>query len=375
MKTAHLKALLAAAVLLLLLTLLPTVWAGGAPGHYQISVLTDLGWWDAGRLVHTQDLSEQFVGLPRVPLADPIRVRVTHRGDTAAHIDAIRLADQVPLAVEGAGEPQDLALKKLAVHDYDLIDAKGRTLEFTFSPDPAATYIALVARIEPVIISQIPFRFPLENTGQEMTDSSAFYAYELGSRPGALTLNGELADEQLGEPFFVEFCKPTTGHPATFNHGWVLDDGNYLYVAIDFSGDNTLDGEVDYSAVYLAGSSGLRRFGLSVPDQTWGVPGFTYTDAEVYQHKVYEYRIPFEQLRLTDHAHGDVVKLAFEAYGTTGADDENGRDPLRKPVGGQTVPFSVPLPRWLRPTLAIIAGATIVFTTTALLRRRRKRNS
>jgi hypothetical protein len=272
----------------------------------------------------------------------------------------------VPLTVEGAGEPQDLALKKLAGHDYDLIDAKGRTLEFTFSPDPAATYIALVARIEPEVISDVPFRFPLENVGTEMTASSAFYEYELGSLPGSLTIDGELADEDLGEPFFAEFSLPGSGHPAAHTMGWVLDDGQYLYVAIDLVGDNTLEAVEDYSAVYALTPKGLHRMELSVTHQEWGRPGFTYTSAAPYQHKVYEYRIPLQELGIGAGTGQPVLSLAFEAYGTV--------TPAQPPtVGGRTTPFS--LPNWLRPTLAIIAGATIVFTTTALLRRRRKRNS
>jgi len=202
------------------------------------------------------------------------------------------------------------------------------------------------------------------------TTSSAFYKYELGTRPGALTLDGELVEDDLGKPFFAEFCKPTTGHPSTYNYGWVLDDGENLYVVIDFSGDNTFDGSVDYSAVYAATSSGLRRFELSVPDQTWGVPGFTYTDAEVYQHKVYEYRIPFSELGLSSPRKGHALELAFEAYGTTAIEPTPS-----EPVGGQTVPFSIALPHWLRPTLATIGGAVIVITTTALLRRRKHRNT
>jgi len=366
MKTLHLRALLVAAVLLLVLTLLPPVWAGGAPGYYQVSVLTDLGWWNAGRLVYGQDLIEHHLGLPRLPLADPVRVRVTHKGDTATHIDTVRLGDQVPAAVDGAVEPHDIALKKLADHDYDLIDAKGRTLEFAFAPDPEATYLALVARIEPKVISDIPFRFPLENVGTEMTTSSAFYKYELGTRPGALTLDGELVDEDLGEPFFKEFSESGTGHPSTDTYGYVMDDGEHLHVAIDFAGDNTMDGDKDYTAVYAVTPSGLRRFEASVPNQTWGTPGFTYTDAAVYQHKVYEYRIPFADLGIHRTPNHHTLSLAFEAYGTDAVDPE-------EPVGGRTTPFS--LPRWLRPALATISGAVIVITTTALLRRRKHRNT
>ena len=375
MSTLHLKSLLAAAILLLLLTLLPPVWAGGAPGYYQVSVLTDLGWWNVGRIVYGQDLTEQLLGLPRLPLADPVRVRVTHKGDTAAHIDTIRLGDEVPIAVDGADEPQDLAVKKLAAHDYDLIDAKGRTLELTFEPGPPTTYLALTARIEPEVIPDTPFRFPLENIGNEMTTSSSFYEYELGSRPGALTLNGELADEDLGEPFFVEFSASCTGHPSTDTYGYVMDDGEHLYAAIDFVGDNTLDGDKDYSAIYAVTASGLRRFEASVSNQAWGTPGFTYTDAGSYQHKVYEYRIPFAELDVDVTPAGEVFKLAFEAYGTNGTrkiPTPSSTREMPPPVGGHTVEPSAGTLVWLRAALAVFAAAVALSAGAALIRRRQR---
>jgi hypothetical protein len=378
MKTAYLKALLATAVLLLLLTLLPAVWAGESPGYYQVSVLTDLGWWNVGRFVYNQDLSEQLVGLPRLPLADPVRVRVTHEGDTAAHIDALRLGDQMPLAVDGAAEPSGLALKKLAAHDYDLIDAKGRTLDFTFQSDSAVTYLALVARIEPEVISDVPFRFPLENVGKEMTTSSAFYLYELGSRSGSLTMDGELAGENLGKPFFVEFARAGSGHPSTNTYGWVRDDGEFLFVAIDLVGDNTLDGDKDYSAVYAVTPTGLHRFELSVPNQTWGKPGFTYTAAEAYQHKVYEYRIPFEDLHLNVGTSNTVIQLAFEAYGTVSPEPPTptrDTDPTAGPVGGQTISSTSVPARSVTLGLAAVSCAVIIITTAALFRRRRQHKS
>ena len=134
-------------------------------------------------------------------------------------------------------------------------------------------------------------------------------------------------------------------------------------MAIDLVGDNNLEAGEDYSADYALTPECPRRCELSVPNQGWGRPGFTYTDAAVYQHKVHQYRIPLQELGIDAGTNRAAVNLAFEAYVTV--------TPEEPPtVGGQTIPPSTTLIRWLRPTLAVIAAAVIV-TTTAFLHRRK----
>lgn len=363
MKTTQLSATLAVAIALLLITLLPPVWAEQADGFFQVSVKTKHGWRSAGRLTFDKDLREQYVRLGRLAATDPVRLRLTHRGDTAAHIDAIRLDDAVAETVAGALE--ESAVEKLAAADLDVADASGRTLELTFDRPRGQPLLALTARIEPRRLSKTPFRFPAENLRKPMSTASAFYEYELGSRPGSLATDGELAGEALGDPFFVEFCKAGSGHPSTYAYGWVKDDGAALYVAIDLAGDNTMDGDEDYAAVYAVTPSGLRRFEQSVPRQEWGKPGFSYTDAVAYQHKVYEFRIPLAELGLDGNGGERTVQLAFEAYGTLAPQPA-------VPVGGETRPLLAGAPAWLRPTLAGVATALILATSWALVRRRRE---
>jgi len=290
---------------------------GRGNGEFTVSLFRDGTWQTVGALAYVQDLTEHQLDLSGLIPSGQVALRLTHGGDTAAHIDAIHLGGAAPQAVLGTSEDTALALRKLASRDYDVIDAARRTLTFIFDPPTGATPVmALTARIEPEYISQIPFQFPPDNTYGAMSASSSFYTYAFDSQPGTLTIDGDLTDENLGEPFFSEFTRPGTGHPANYTYGWVHNDDENLYVAIDFTPDNTMDGDKDYARVYVNVVGDLREFKVSVPEQQWGQPGFTYTPRAVYQHKVYEFKIPLAELGLASAQPGMSLELAFAAYGT-----------------------------------------------------------
>jgi RHS repeat-associated protein len=67
--------------------------------------------------------------------------------------------------------------------------------------------------------------------------------------------------------------------------------------------------------MYVRTPSGVRAFRVSVSENLWGRPGFTYTERVGYQHKVYELRVPWAALGLEPGA-ADGVELAFATYGT-----------------------------------------------------------
>ncbi len=275
-----------------------------------------------------------------------IGIRITQEGGGAAHIDSVTLNGRAPSNLHG------FRYKKLSSRDNDVIDAYGKTIEVNFSNIPLNSekplLLELTARIESKTISKVPFQFPPENLETEMSENSAFYSYRMGSNRGRLILDGELADENLGDPFFAEYSPTGTGHPDATTYGWVRDDGEYLYVAIDFSGDNTMDGNKDYSKVYVNTPAGLREFKVTAEEMKWGRPGFTYTERVIWQHKVYEFAIPLDELG-TDTSDGQRLALAFAAYGTCAywgsidfdpPADPNGVTPDSGPSGTQFV-FSV----------------------------------
>jgi hypothetical protein len=139
----------------------------------------------------------------------------------------------------------------------------------------------------------------------------------LDSQKGALKIDGQLDEVAYRRPFFKEYSLAVTGHPSHYTYGWVWNDDQYLYVAMDFTSDNTWDGDKDFAKVYINTESGVKEFKVSVPDTRWGEPGFTYTNKVGYQHKIYEFKIPFTEIS-KEGGYGQELLLAFSAYGTSG---------------------------------------------------------
>ena len=278
--------------------------------HWASGTWNEIGALPAGRFPHAGSLPPlQHEG------AAPVRLRIMAQGGGHAHLDHVALAGHRLTGATGA------PLAKLRKADNDVVDAHVRPIELEFTPTGAVpregTALHIVGRIEPVEPGGLPFRYPAENTYRgPFHAGSAYYSYVLGSNPGRLTLDGELAGEALGRPFFANWQRVGSGHPQAPTYGWVRNDTTHLYVAIDFTSDNTVDGDKDYAAVTVNLAAGPRRFPVSVPHQTWGRPGFTYTDRAGWQHKVYEFAIPLAELGVTPGTQPS-LQLAFEAYGTS----------------------------------------------------------
>jgi len=290
-----------------------SIWRGDDAGH---------GAWQAvGQLGADKYNRTQLLVLRDLP-AGALRVRVEKSGGGGAHLDALLLNGAPPRAVSGA------PLAKLARADEDISDADVGPIEAEFNaaagPSRQSAILTLAGRIEPEVLSREPVKFPVRNGRQEITPQSAFFDYTLGSRPGALSPDGELRGERLGEPLFYGWSPNGSGHPNSMIYGWAQDDGETLFVALDFTGDNTYDGGVDYAKVYVNLPDGVREFKLTVPDQRWGRPGFTYTDRVDWEHKVYEFAIPLRELGLDPaQAQGKLLPLAFALYGTFASPADN----------------------------------------------------
>ena len=285
-------------------------------GQLTVAVHTADGWVEVGSPAFGKHLAERVIDLSNHEIPVPLRVRVAHDGATAAHIDSLLFDGRGPAEVEGASEDGQLAVVKAGRTDHDLIDVRGRSLVFVFEGVSDVGRLSLTARIEPVRISKVPFHYPLDNLYETVDEASAFYPYALDSQRGRLDVDGDLEGEGLGEPFFKAYSTTGTGHPSDYTYGWVRNDDENLYVALDFVPDNTMDGAEDYARVYVNTPSGIRRYQVSVPDQRWGMPGFEYTSRAAYQHKVYEFSIPFDELGVHPHSTASQLELAFAAYGT-----------------------------------------------------------
>lgn len=243
----------------------------------------------------TLDISKHAAGLSSV------KIRLKKEGGGAAHIDSVLLNSMPPLTASGIGAD----IKKLKRDDFDVIDASGNIIELEFPATGGKAGLSLSARIEELEISKTPFQFPLTNLYREIGDNSAFYNYRVET-------GGKFAERQI----FREYSLTGSGHPSGNTYCWVSHDKNNLYVRIDFTPDNTMDGEKDYAKVYAKTEEGVKEFRVSVPETRWGKAAFTYTDKVSYQHKVYDFSIPLSELGITDTTKTQDIQLAFAAYGT-----------------------------------------------------------
>jgi len=271
-------------------------------GEYVVSVWRDGSWRTAGSLTCDRFFRERTIDLADLVTAgQPARIGISQKGGGAAHIDAALLGGVAPEKIKGADEPR--ALAKLSKQDFDVIDSFHKIIELSYPAVGKDRTLSLTARVESVEISKTPFQFPPDNLFKPMNKSSRFYSYQLNS-------------EKANTPFFKEYSQTGSGHPSGFTYGWVRNDGKNLYVKIDFTPDNTVDGDKDYAKVYVNTPKGLKEFKVSVPDTNWGRADFTYTDKVSYEHKVYDFTIPLNELGVMSARKAKELQLAFAAYGT-----------------------------------------------------------
>ncbi len=272
-------------------------------GYLRIIVEKDGKWLEVGRLPCDKYYREKVVDLKEFSTSESLKVRLVKEGGGRAHLDLLVLGDKVPIVVRGLPqEDRKKVLHKLSFQDFDVVDIT-EGLEVTFPKTVEDSKLKIVARIEPPVISKIPFHFPLENLYKEITPDSRFYTYRLNKKDFRKRL------------LFKEYALSGSGHPSGYVYGWVGNDNEYIYVTLDFTVDNTMDGDLDYAKVYVKVGDLVREFKLSVKEKRWGEVYFAYTDRVPWEHKIYRFRIPFEVLGI-DPGKEEKLELAFAAYGT-----------------------------------------------------------
>ncbi len=276
-------------------------------GVYKVDLLSNGQWQEVGEIGCDRFLRSHRLSLPAV-LEGPVRLRLKKEGGGPGHLDAVSLGGLHPIEVQGG--PGN-ALEKLSAIDHDVIDASS-PLVLTFAA--GGSELSLAGRIEPVSISKTPFMFPSENRRASISGHSKFYAYNPKSDGIALSMSGTTEEFSSMEPLFEERVVPFSGHPAGRVYGRVSNDESNLYVAVDFTPDNTMDGEADYCKVYVNTGEVVKEFKVTSSKSEYGKALFTYTDKVGYQHKYYEFKIPFAELG--EDVGAEKIEIMVEAYGT-----------------------------------------------------------
>ncbi|MEK3911830.1 S-layer homology domain-containing protein [Paenibacillus sp. FSL H7-0331] len=301
-------------------------------GELAVSVLVDGVWIEQGSLPYGRFVSEKSLQLNGTQADEPALIRVLQQGGGKSHLDSVLLGIQSPIEVNG---DTATSVRKLAAADQDLINVEVSGMILKFASGNPSSILKIDARVEPEVISTIPFHYPTSNLYKDFDLNSEYYTYPINSSRGNLVMDGQINEISLQAPFFQQYTVPDSGHPDGVTYGWVWNDDENLYVVIDFTPDNTFDGDADYTKVYVKTNSGVKEFKVSVPETTWGQQFFTYTDKVSYQHKVYEYQIPLTNLEIA--ADQTELQLGFAAYGTAAAGNATDNDQTHAGIDGRDI--------------------------------------
>lgn len=279
---------------------------------YHVSTWDGKQWVERGVLHYGMHYQEKRLDLSRF-LPDSngdYRVRIRQQGLEAAHVEQVTLvangARVLPSSALHLGNNRDV-LAKVLYPDHEVLDLFGAEMEVRW-PGMAGGKIelALNAREEELSKRQtLPFSYP--------ADTTHTYTYAIrGNRP--MTVDGnQTAQDGLGDPLFKVFSRPGTGHPPAEVYGYVQSDSQYLYGALDFTVDNTEDGDNDWGAMRVRVSNAWKEFRITASDRRYGAVGFVHTGMVHHTHKYYEFKIPLTEIGFGE---GDTVEVAFQAYGT-----------------------------------------------------------
>lgn len=322
---------------------------------YHVEVREAGGWTRVGELHYGMGYAEQRLELTgHLPDAEgEYKVRIRQVGLQAGHADRVRLetggrfrVDEslTPATAELSASGEDV-LTPLLVKDRDVVDLHERTVELRWpepAPEPGGDlWLALVAREEDLSDRDArPFTYP--------SDDGASYHHVIGSGAPMSVDGRQTGADGLEEPLFAEWSRPDTGHPAATVYGYVGSDDEFLYGALDFTVDNTQDGERDWASLSVETPDGWRELRITASDRRWGEVGFTRTGRVHHRHKYYEFRIPLDEI---DAQPGETVALRFRGYGTAALLPEDDYlpkfgDPLWLP-GGDTILYQTDGATWL----------------------------
>ncbi len=299
-------------------------------GTLDVYVRQGENWSLAGQVGFTKWFDSQTLSLNTLDLpGETIELKLVKQAVGLAHIDGVFVNDQAPIEAENGNR---ITKDKVSLVDNDVIEVDDAGLTFVFETDARPLEVVINARIEPEHIAEVPFAFPESNENGVINMASDFYTYTWNDNSRVGVLSDGLSETEGLEPLFKAFTLPGSGHPSGYTYGWVMNDENYLYAAVDFTPDNTVDGDKDYTALHVRTPSGVKVFTVSQSETMWGQSFFTYTDNVNYEHKVYKFKIPKSELEMDVN---DGLRLAFSAYGTAAPDYLYDLDIAFSPVTNQ----------------------------------------
>ena len=295
---------------------------------YHVSTWDGSNWIERGELHYRRFLREKTLDLSKF-LPDPdgeFKVRIRQVGKEAAHVESVSLLsdsnrlipskatklektllNQVISLVSDKARGIDV-LEAVRFPDNEVLDLYEQEMEVQWLDVAKGQKIllALNAREEELSkLNTLPFSYPV-NEGES-------YKHQI-TENDPLVFDAQLTSaDNFNKPLFKQFTRPDTGHPPGTVYGYAKSDKDYLYGALDFTVDNTMDDELDWASMIVKTSNGWKEHKVNLKDNTHGKVLFGKTQNVPYTHKYYEFRIPLSDLGLKV---GDIAEITFKAYGT-----------------------------------------------------------
>ncbi len=111
---------------------------------------------------------------------------------------------------------------------------------------------------------------------------------------GTMEIDGVL-DEELGPINNPIWWVLINGRPQGYTYSWFRSDGEYLYVAIEVTGDSTNVGNEHISLIVEVPRAGFEKYTIAKDENEYGKSGFQYTELVPWEHKVFEFKIPIKE--------------------------------------------------------------------------------
>ena len=144
------------------------------------------------------------------------------------------------------------ALASISHNDYEVLDLFESEMQVEWQDVARGEQVilALNAREEALSkLNTLPFTYAGSDEGG--------YPYVLAPN-AAINVDGDLnTDDGFDAPLFKHFSRPGTGHPSATVNGYVGSDSEFLFGALDFTVDNTMDGDLDWASMRVQTAQGL----------------------------------------------------------------------------------------------------------------------
>jgi hypothetical protein len=272
-------------------------------GSYDVLIFKNGEWQLQGQLSFSDYETRR---LPLDNGAGQLRIRLTQHGHDGAFVDYLALekgtATFAPASAINVGTSASV-LTKVMSPEYDVCDAWNSTLEVVWENAPDNATLVMRAMEEDFGEGHgVPLYYPRIQQGETLS-------YTLVN-DGSISVDGLL--QESTEPDFTVFWQPDSPHPDGYTYGWLHSDARFLYAAVEVTADNTSD-EEDWGALYLVVDDEMREFRVTDDQEQWGVSGFQYTSSVAYEHRVYEFRIPLNEIAASI---GAQIRYGFGCYGT-----------------------------------------------------------